>query len=1295
MSHTHLNSLESPQSPASGDHARPPTLPEQPAAQSFPEQFLSSFFQEKNIKWMLVVGAAIVFGSSLMLVTKNWPSWTSELKYLTILGYTVATFLVAEVCRWRLNLTATYKVLHLLTLLLLPISFYSLTWLSSGTAAMSALLVCATVFLWQASSRILDHLLRGRQTTFLISFQLLCIAGALPHVSTPMAAFAFMMLCWAVFTAGVVKVNRHTFWLAEEHQMPRVFGFLPIAILGLQFLILIGTKAITSIPAQWTGMGCVMVSATVLMTARTVADVFRQRTGNLVRPLPWHIVVPMFCGLVLTALGLVISFSGFSYVGATTYAVIPTAAVSASLMWTAARDTKHSGFVWASLLCALIAYQCAPTLFANIVQQLKAGAASAISEERLPLAFYGLTYLPLLAAVATGSRWFDRRSEFALSRPMKHFVSVISGLLFCAAFTHPKALFLVSLINVASFIGYAILFVDRRYVVPAISALMLATGSAIPALNGMGITSISSDYGFVLLSGLAVALTLTKLLDDLLNRIPVAPGSLVRHRNMLTGKLTKHSALLQRRDGSDRGLCQLAGCILATALSGQWLGQAIYQFWTPLSDAQLLQYGMLMTAFALYTIRNPHYLSGLSIWLMLGFAAARTAAGLNVTFDVLIAGASFATVGLSVAGYLLLKYGGLMEGLNSFSELRQRLGIKTTENLPATEEVRNSRGWTRQAQAFVVPLCDLSLVVLSCLATFIHLPFLVLIHFGTASSLLTFDSALIMTATSITVLWLAAATVALKSRSAGFATTVALPLWASAAGIWSGMPITVEWMPVLWTTVLATIYVAVNAYRQGNALPSNAAGSSINSIQTSVESVPSSHSVPVYSVISRVSESLLQAILILGCLTFALPLRLAAFLILTTFFFVDRRRLDTSRVSFLAVATNIHVLLVASALSGCNGLIVSILNSATPAGAMALVFLTTAISVALFDSERKWLDPIVARTWTGLLRAGLIVMVAVAMFSGIYSFTELTIMVAGFVVIIWAEFRQAIQKRKEAHVWSSIGVCGAAMIFLFSQDLVQLGAGVIQVVLLAIAVMGLVIAKLTDTYVNLAIAKRPMDAIGQTLPTVVALMTIVCELTGTTGTDTATNALSLMMAAGIYFQQAMLTHKRRFAVMAATIMNAGLMLLWRSLDLTAPEFYLVPVGLSVLGLVEMLKKELPTNSHDPLRYIGALTILVSPMFEVLGGSWAHMLSLMVLSVVVILLSIGLRLRALVYAGSAFLAADLVAMVVRTTVSHPGLLWVCGIALGGGVIALAAFCENHREKLLARIRLVSAELATWG
>ncbi len=86
---------------------------------------------------------------------------------------------------------------------------------------------------------------------------------------------------------------------------------------------------------------------------------------------------------------------------------------------------------------------------------------------------------------------------------------------------------------------------------------------------------------------------------------------------------------------------------------------------------------------------------------------------------------------------------------------------------------------------------------------------------------------------------------------------------------------------------------------------------------------------------------------------------------------------------------------------------------------------------------------------------------------------------------------------------------------------------------------------------------------------------------------------------------------------------------------------------------------------------------------------------MVLSVIVILLAIGLRIRALVYTGSAFLMADLIAMPIRATIDHPTYLWAGGLAVGLGVIALAAICERHRETLLARIRLLSAELAAWN
>ena len=100
------------------------------------------------------------------------------------------------------------------------------------------------------------------------------------------------------------------------------------------------------------------------------------------------------------------------------------------------------------------------------------------------------------------------------------------------------------------------------------------------------------------------------------------------------------------------------------------------------------------------------------------------------------------------------------------------------------------------------------------------------------------------------------------------------------------------------------------------------------------------------------------------------------------------------------------------------------------------------------------------------------------------------------------------------------------------------------------------------------------------------------------------------------------------------------------------------------------------------------------MFHILGGSWLHLITLLALSVAVILMAIGLRLRALVFTGTAFLLTDLVAMVVRTSIDHPGMLWISGIAMGVLVISIAAFCERHRENVLKRIRILTAELATW-
>jgi len=215
------------------------------------------------------------------------------------------------------------------------------------------------------------------------------------------------------------------------------------------------------------------------------------------------------------------------------------------------------------------------------------------------------------------------------------------------------------------------------------------------------------------------------------------------------------------------------------------------------------------------------------------------------------------------------------------------------------------------------------------------------------------------------------------------------------------------------------------------------------------------------------------------------------------------------------------------------------------------------------------------------------------------------------------------------------------------------------------------------------------------LPAIVAALATIREFTDFSASSTTIGAMSLMIASAIYFHQSIVSGRKFISIPAIAIANMGLVLLWRSLGWNAPELYMVPVGISVLGFVELMKRELPDTSRDPLRYFAALTILCSPMFEILDGNWLHILTLLLLSVAVILLAIGLRLRSLVYAGTAFLMVDLVAMVVRSTVDNLNLLWICGVVLGVGVIALAAFCENHRDKLLSRIRIVTAELARWN
>jgi hypothetical protein len=1216
------------------------------------ERFIGAFFQERNIKWMLVIGAAIVFGSSLMLVNQRFESWPTSLKYLTILGYTAATFGFAEFGRRRLGLRATAQVLHLLTLFLLPVTFLALNWLSSGTATQNTLaaievpglMIPAAAFLWFASTRIFDFLLRGRQTTFVASYILLCIAGALPGMENPVIAAGLSAVLWAVMTVGVVKINRHMFWMAEEKQWPRVFGFLPIAILGLQFISLVWLKSAAAIPVAWLGPGCVMLAATILLTTRTIADVFRQRTGNLVRPLPWHVAIPLFVGFALTIASVVVAGVNFPDVRP----VVPTAIVAAILMGVAAKDTRHSGFVWTALVFLTVAYQFTPAFFRELAFSLRDSAAGAIGEHKLPIAFYGLTYLPLLIGLSYSSRILRLRNIADMSRPIQHFVTFVSAILFAVALTNLKACFMVSCVNVALYLVYATLFADRRYSAATLLSLILAVGSVVPFLNQYRSTADQLPLEMVptALAALAMTLVATRIPDRILSTIPLPPG---RH------------PLFQRFDESSRSICQHTGFGLATMLSLAWIAAGIWQIGATWSQVRMLQFGLLLSVFILHTLRTRHYLSGLSVSLLLAIGGVTFIAGQRIPPAALVAWSTIATAVVSVAGYTLVRLTANTGDQFSWDAVRRQLGLHLGGQIAASIQTTAHGGRNSWAHAFVVPMCDLSLILLSILAVGFHLPQLLYAN-------ATLKGLLVPVATSVLVLWMIAAARGLRSGIATVMASVLFPVWV--------------------TAIVTTVAPGVLSYAMLPLIWSIAAASMMLIFRRRTARLP--------DLVCQIAALWFMGI-ILACLAFvSWPLRAASIISLAGILVLDYSSLTPSRRTWLAIVTNLNLILAALGLTGFSGFAPTILLATDNLISVAAILLPLlGISALFFDHKSASFEPVMVQAWSGFLRvAGAVTIFVSFMHQGTAILPSILVLV-GFGTFAVAEFVEALRRKHEDRVWASFTVISTAVLWMFTHHLIEFGAGISQFVLLGLSVIMLIVCRQIHDRESIRVLARPFRMVGLILPIAVACMGIVREFSGREVIWPGANSLALLCSAGLYFHHGIVRRERGFIVLAGAILNVSLLLLWRTLHLIDPQFYMVPIGLSILGLVELMKKELPKASHDLLRYIGALTILVSPTFEILGGSWLHLITLMVLSVVVVLVAIGLQLKALMYTGSAFLLADLVGMIVRSTIDHPALLWVCGLGLGAAVIGLAAYCERHREDLLKRIRIITSELATWN
>ena len=1193
-------------------------------------RFLDVFFQEQSIKWMLGVGMMILLGSSLMLVMSHWDSCTPLWKSVILLGYTAAIHVGGQISFHSLGLRKTGTGLMALTVLLIPLSFHVLRWIHVDglLAHATALTVLAanSAFAFLAAGRVFRHLLRSSQPTFLVSYCTLCLAAAvLPAVSTTAAVWVALLL-WAVFAAGAIKVNRHVFWLTEEHRLPRIYGFFPILLLGGQYLTLFATSLASQISYEWIGFGCVLTAIPVLLTADSLARVFLQVRGQLERPLPWSIVLPIFLGLALTATGVCLSALNFPH----GVALVPTAALAALLLGIVAHRTQNKAFVWAMLVGVLIAYQSSPVFFRDVARQLVEHSATAVHEARLPIAFYGLTYFPLLAGLTVLASRLLRRDNDLFAVPLRQFAIGLGTVLLAVSLTSAKAIFPVSLASVALFALQAALFRDRKAVGLGIAAWVTAALSCTTFLTSVLLVAPHPELPLL---PLTVA-----------SGLLLFPGSLIDRR-------VARWLRPEEREGAS-SVCSLTSLLGLSIIAGVWLVSAVVNMpaTAPIS-------GGLITA-SLFAHAIVQRRKGVPE-LALSFA---TVAAATLTF----------TAGWSLTATLTL--------ITAMQTVLWLAGPRL-------------RG--RGIRIFAEPARRVSFAVFLLTTAGILMPN----WLGTLTMGVSFT------------LWFPAITAVLWAFDAYRASG---QRWLITLG-WSGLLATVSagivelfghdaafaWLPA----VLSGLSVLTVLVTWPRTLFREPARETLTACALSVIAVTATASLLVFSTPLRVAGGVsLLGLLLLATVDRKQTMRIAALLlinwqllcVLIQLFTPSMQSiLDLTIASFSPVALPVALGAAVFTIGWQKTLRRRDCELAELLFVQRLVLRGVSIAsllAALFTLESNFsaLDAVLASS-SFLILAADCILTALRLASSVADDDDDVWLLSD------AEYLKKSRTAMSAteHVWMAEAIVAAGVVYLMLGGVISFGSGLSMFAVLGVGLLAALAARIAEQSERTRVLAGPFALTGQVLPAFTVLIGIGRHVAGSGSIWLGMNSLALLMSAAFYFWRGLERKSNGLLVGSAVILNVAFALLWNELSWTDPQFFMIPLGISLLGLVELLRKELPEKALNPLRYVGALVILVSPTFHIVGGSWLHLFTLMVAAVGITLLAMGLRIRALMYTGTAFLAADLIAMVVRGSIDNPSILWIAGISLGLLVIGLAAWCERHRELLQQRVRLLAAELETWN
>lgn len=431
------------------------------------------------------------------------------------------------------------------------------------------------------------------------------------------------------------------------------------------------------------------------------------------------------------------------------------------------------------------------------------------------------------------------------------------------------------------------------------------------------------------------------------------------------------------------------------------------------------------------------------------------------------------------------------------------------------------------------------------------------------------------------------------------------------------------------------------------------------------------------------------------------PQRAAGLLALGALWFAPKSHLPQNVNEMAIPLANWQMLAASFAIwSGMNGLIFEVtkpqlLHCGLPVAALA------AVSLVAFESKRlrhlltnaELLDV----HQIGLVAVSFVLLHASVPLTSttVWQSTDVSWAIIAWFSLSAAAVIRAIRLQNSACVWLGEAVFVAALAYFHVAGVLNVSDSIVEFLVLFGGVALWCIGQSITIGTRFAVLAKPFQQTGFWLPLAVLPIAILRQFEHGDTVWTGANSLPLLGSAMFYFWRGMERQQLGTTILSAVLLNVACLFFCNDLHWTDPQVFLIPLGISVLAITELMNREIPAAYHDRLRFVGSLMILVSPTFNIVTGSWLHILTLMIASALLALVAIGLRVRVLLYTSTAFLLADLVALVARGSVDEPNVLWITGVALGALIIALGAACENHRETILARLRGLAAELEQWA